>query len=170
MNGRLALTLILAVLPALRTTQVLAGETAPEARKVSFNRDVFPILSDRCFTCHGPDAKVRKAKLRLDRADGVDGAYRTHEGATAIKPRSLKESQLWYRITTDDVDEVMPPPSARKKPLSRAEQAIIKSWIEAGAPYPEAGVATNEPSWWSLKKPRRPPVPEVGEERTAPRG
>ena len=131
MNGRLALTLILAVLPALRTTQVLAGETAPEARKVSFNRDVFPILSDRCFTCHGPDAKVRKAKLRLDRADGVDGAYRTHEGATAIKPRSLKESQLWYRITTDDVDEVMPPPSARP-----CTAAMVAKWPPSPERFP----------------------------------
>ena len=152
MNGRLTLTLILAALPVLQTSQVPAGEIAPTARKVSFNRDVFPILSNRCFTCHGPDSKARKAELRLDRADGVDGAYRTHEGTTAIKPGSLKESQLWYRITTDDVDDVMPPPTARNKPLSKEEQTIIKSWIEAGAPYER---------FWSFVPPRKPDTPKV---------
>jgi len=152
MNRMLTLTLILAALPVVPTTRVLASEIAPTARKVSFNRDVFPILSDRCFTCHGPDAKVRKATLRLDRADGEDGAYRTHEGSTAIKPGSLKESQLWYRITTDDVDDVMPPPNARKKPLSKKEQAIIKSWIEAGAPYER---------FWAFVPVRKPDTPRV---------
>ena len=152
MNGMLTLALILAALPLVQTTQVLASEIAPTAREVSFNRDVFPILSDRCFACHGPDAKVRKGNLRLDRADGADGAYRTHEGSTAIKPRSLKQSQLWYRITTDDVDEVMPPPDARKKRLSRKEQAIIRSWIKAGAPYER---------FWAFVPARKPDTPRV---------
>jgi len=105
------------------------------AQAVSFNRDIFPILSDRCFSCHGPNSKDRKAKLRLDRADGMEGAYRTHKDSAAIKPGSLKDSELWYRITTTDVDERMPPAEAHKKPISKKEQAIIKSWIEAGAPY-----------------------------------
>ena len=77
------------------------------AKEVSFNQDVFPILSDRCFVCHGPDAHDRKAKLRLDQADGVEGAYRTHDDVTAVKPGSLKDSELWYRITTDDDDDLM---------------------------------------------------------------
>ena len=92
MNGIRTLVLILAAMPVGRTNQALANEIAPTAREVSFNRDVFPILSNRCFACHGPDSRVRKAKLRLDRADGVEGAYRTHEGTTAIKPRSIKGS------------------------------------------------------------------------------
>ncbi len=104
-------------------------------KEVSFNRDVFPILSDRCFACHGPDSNKRKAKLRLDRSGDVDGAYRTHEKVTAIKPGSLEASDLWYRVVTDDEDDVMPPPKANKKRLSKKEQAIIKSWIEAGARY-----------------------------------
>ena len=107
-NGMLTVTLILAAMPVVRTAQVPASEIAPTTRKVSFNREVFPILADRCFTCHGPDAKARKANLRLDRADGEDGAYRTHEGSTAIKPGSLRKSQLWHRITTDDADEIQP--------------------------------------------------------------
>jgi len=121
-------------------------------KKVSFNQDVFPILSDRCFACHGPDSHDRKAKLRLDQADGEDGAYRTHDGVTAIKPGSIKDSELWYRITTDDADDLMPPAKAHKKPLSKAEQAIIKSWIEAGAPYER---------FWAFVPAKKPEIPKV---------
>jgi len=115
---------------------LLLGNTPPTlGQSVSFSRDIFPILSDRCFVCHGPNAKDRKAKLRLDRSDGTEGAYRIRKDSTAIKPGSLKDSALWYRITTSDTDERMPPTEAHKKPLSKKEQALIKSWIEAGAPY-----------------------------------
>ncbi|MEC7557765.1 MAG: c-type cytochrome domain-containing protein [Planctomycetota bacterium] len=114
MNGMQVFAMILATLPVTRTARVFANEVAPPAREVSFNRDVFPIFSDRCFSCHGPDSRVRKAGLRLDRADGVDGAYRTHDGTTAIKLRSINDSELWHRITSDDADTVMPPPSSRQ--------------------------------------------------------
>ena len=96
---------------------IICSAFAAHAKELSFSRDVFPILSDRCFACHGPDAHDRKAKLRLDFADGPDGAYRTHDDVTAIKPGSLEDSELWYRITTDDPDELMPPAKAHKKPL-----------------------------------------------------
>ncbi|GIS59615.1 MAG: hypothetical protein CM1200mP2_18400 [Planctomycetaceae bacterium] len=151
-NGMLTLTLILAAMPIVRSAQVPAGEVVPTTRKVSFNREVFPILADRCFTCHGPDAKARKANLRLDRADGEDGAYRTHDGSTAVKPGSLEESQLWHRITTDDADEMMPPPGARKKPLSKAERDIIKRWITGGAAYER---------FWTFVPARKPGAPTV---------
>ncbi len=128
-----------AVLPAL-------------GKEVSFNQDVFPILSDRCFACHGPDAHDRKAKLRLDQADGADGAYRTRDGITAIKPGSIKDSELWYRITTDDTDDLMPPAKSHKKPLTKDEQAIIKSWIEAGAPYER---------FWAFVPAQKPEIPKV---------
>ena len=152
MNGIRTLVLILAAMPVGRTPQALANEIAPTAREVSFNRDVFPILSNRCFACHGPDSRVRKAKLRLDRADGVEGAYRTHEGTTAIKPRSIKGSELWRRITSNDADTVMPPPDSQKKPLTKEEQAIIRSWIEVGAPFDR---------FWAFVAPKKPDVPSV---------
>ncbi len=122
------------------------------AAEVSFNRDVRPILSDRCFACHGPDVHERKAKLRLDRADGSDGAYRTHDGVTAIKPGSITESALWDRITTDDPDDVMPPPKAHKKPLNAEEKAVIKRWIEEGAKYED---------FWAFVPAKMPDAPEV---------
>ena len=125
---------------------------AAHAKEVSFGRDVFPILSDRCFACHGPDAHDRKAKLRLDLADGPDGAYRTHDDVTAIKPGSLEDSELWYRITTDDADDLMPPAKSHKKPLSKEEQAIIKSWIEAGAPYER---------FWAFVPAKKPEMPKI---------
>ena len=71
-----------AVVTVISLSGIHAGE-------ISFNRDVRPILSDRCFACHGPDAHERKAKLRLDLPDGADGAYRTHEDSTAIAPGSM---------------------------------------------------------------------------------
>ncbi len=122
------------------------------AREISFNRDIRPILSDRCFACHGPDASDRKAKLRLDRADGPEGAYRMNDGTAAIVPGSLTESILWERITTEDPDELMPPLKAHKKPLSSEEQELIRKWIEGGAPYEV---------FWSFVPPKMPDVPKV---------
>ena len=130
----------------------LALSSGSFAREVSFNRDIRPILSDRCFACHGPDAGERKAKLRLDRADGPEGAYRIHDGSTAIKPGSIAQSTLWDRITTDDADDVMPPAKAHKKPLSNAEQALIKGWIEGGARYE---------AFWSFVPAMMPELPQV---------
>ena len=131
---------------------ILLSCPALSAAESSFNAEVRPLLSDRCFACHGPDSHDRKGNLRLDRADGEDGAYRTHKGSTAIKPGSIEDSELWYRITTDDPDEVMPPPKSHKKIFSKEEQAVIKSWIEAGAPYE---------NFWAFVPPKKSPAPEV---------
>jgi len=122
------------------------------AQGLSFNRDIRPILADRCFSCHGADARQRKAKLRLDRAEGEAGAYRVRDDAAAIKPGAPDESELWRRITTKDRDEVMPPPKAHKKPLSEREKATLKSWIEAGAPYEE---------YWAFVPPKMPAAAKV---------
>ena len=131
-------------------TTFLAGGALGE--EVSFNLDVRPILSDRCFACHGPDAHERKGHLRLDQPDGEDGAYRTRKGFTAISPGSLKKSELWYRITTTDEEDVMPPPKAHKKLLSKDEQELFKSWILAGAPYDD---------FWAFVPPSEPQLPVV---------
>jgi len=120
-------------------------------RPVDFGRDVRPILSDRCFQCHGPNEHDRQASLRLDRAEGADGAYRTLDGAQAIKPGSLADSQLWHRITAEDYD-VMPPRDSSKKPLTESERLIIRRWIEQGAPYAD---------FWAFVPPRKPALPQV---------
>ena len=130
-----------------RALFLLACMAVPlHASDVSFNRDIRPILSDRCFHCHGPDEHDRKAKLRLDIAEGEEGAYRTHDGVTAIKPGDLSKSDLWHRITTDDEDDVMPPLDSHKKALTDREKKLISSWIKEGAPYE---------TFWAFKKPER---------------
>ena len=118
---------------------------------VSFNRDVRPILSDRCFHCHGPDEEDRQADLRLDLAGGPDGAYRTLDDSQAIKPGSIEDSAIWYRITSED-DDAMPPPDSSKQPLNDREKDIIRRWIEEGAEYAD---------FWAFLPPRMPALPEV---------
>lgn len=122
--------------------------SAPGAwAKLEFNRDVRPILSDKCFACHGFDAKTRKAGLRLDTEEG---AYSLKDGVQAIKPGALQESEVWHRITHDDEDELMPPPESNKS-LTGGEKEVLKRWIEDGAKY--------QPHWAFVPpKKRTPPV------------
>ena len=100
--------------------------------KVSFNFEVRPILSDKCFFCHGPDEDDRKAKLRLDTAEGAYKALK--KGRIPIKPGSPEESHVWKRIITDDEDDLMPPPDSNLT-LTDKEKQTIKKWIEQGAEY-----------------------------------
>jgi hypothetical protein len=101
---------------------VMAAQAFAEVR---FNRDIRPILSDNCFACHGPDAKARDGKLRLDlRADALK----------AISPGKPEDSDLLRRILTTDVDKVMPPPKTHKK-LTQREIAKVREWIASGAGY-----------------------------------
>lgn len=96
--------------------------------KVKFNRDVRPILSDKCFFCHGPDPKTRDADLRLD----------VREAAVAAKafiPGNAEASELFHRITTADADDHMPPAKSKLGDLTAAEIAILKQWINEGAEY-----------------------------------
>jgi hypothetical protein len=111
---------------------------------VSFNRDVRPMMSDRCFHCHGPDAHERKAKLRLDQTEGEQGAYRVKDGIASITSGGPEASAVWHRITTEDSDDVMPPPDAHKKALTNSEKAIIKQWGTEGARYE---------TFWAFKQP-----------------
>ncbi len=115
--------------PVLLLALVLPLRAAEE--KITFNRDIRPILSDKCFACHGTDAKHRDSGRRLDTADG---AYKETDGFIAIKPGSLEKSEAWARIVSTDVEEVMPPPKSHKT-LSAAEKETIRKWILQGAPY-----------------------------------
>jgi len=118
------------------------------ASAVDFNRDVRPILSDKCFSCHGPDSHDRKADLRVDTAEG---AFADLGGYAAFVPKKPEESEAWFRITSEDPDEIMPPAKIHK-PMSAEEKAIIREWIEEGAPYE---------LHWSFQALERPEVPEV---------
>ena len=119
--------------------QMAADDTA-----LSYNRDVRPLLSDRCFHCHGPDDAARKAKLRLDvRGSAIE---------SAILPGNAADSELVARIISDNEDDLMPPPDSGAKPLSESEIKILQDWIEAGAKYEKH---------WSFEPVSRPPLPEV---------
>lgn len=116
-------------LSAVLLVSTLALSAAEE--KISFNRDIRPVLSDTCFACHGFDAKKREADLRLD---NPEGAFADLGGYAAIVPGDLESSEVWQRILSDDEDEVMPPPDFHKQ-LSEAEKKLLRRWIEEGAKY-----------------------------------
>src|SRR5262245_53470852 len=110
---------ILAVLPS-------ALSSAGRAEDVNFGRDVRPLLAEHCFACHGPDAKTRKARLRLD---VPEGALAERKGVTPIKPGDPACSEVWARVTSADPDVVMPPPSTNKT-LTPLQKATLRRWIE----------------------------------------
>jgi hypothetical protein len=100
--------------------------TVAAAQEVQFNRDIRPILSDRCFYCHGPDEKNRKAGLRLDT---FEGATKDRGGYRAIAPGKPDESELIRRVTSYEPGEMMPPPAAKKLAVTPEETALLKRWI-----------------------------------------
>ena len=130
--------------------------SGPSPQDVRFNRDVRPLLADRCFACHGPDEHARKGQLRLDSSHGPEGALRSRGGTQAIQPGSLDGSELWYRLTTDDTSDVMPPADSHKEALNAAELDIIRRWIEQGARYEEH---------WAFIAPTQPAAPDVEDQR-----
>jgi hypothetical protein len=111
-----------------------AGDGEPLPRTVSYNWDVRPILSQNCFRCHGPDAEVRKAGLRLDVSEMAYGELPKDRGKHAIVPGNPGKSELFRRITASDPEERMPPADTHLT-LSRREVAILDRWIRQGARY-----------------------------------
>ncbi len=102
------------------------------AAPVDFGREVRPILSDKCFHCHGPDESARKAKLRFDTREG---ALRIKNDSTVIIPGKSAESEIIFRVTSTDTEEMMPPPEAKLARLTSEEVTTLKRWIDEGAPY-----------------------------------
>lgn len=122
---------------------------ARAAHAVDFNGEVRPILSGKCFACHGPDEKQRKAGIRLD---GNDSATRpAKSGAVPIVPGKPDESEVIDRIFSGDADTVMPPPGSHKT-LSAREKDVLRRWIAEGAGYD---------IHWAFKTPARPTPPAV---------
>jgi mono/diheme cytochrome c family protein len=117
--------------------------------RLSFNRDIRPILSDNCFACHGPDHANRQAGLRLDVAE--QAVAELDSGTRAIVPGDAEASELVARIVSTDPDTVMPPPEAKIGRLTDEQVDLLKRWIAQGAPY--------EPHW-AFVPVARPDVPE----------
>ncbi|MEX2308369.1 MAG: PSD1 and planctomycete cytochrome C domain-containing protein [Pirellulales bacterium] len=114
-----------------------------------FGRDIRPILSDKCFACHGPDEAQRTGGFRLDQKESALGE--TDSGARPIVPGDPQASEVFQRITTDDADLRMPPADSHKV-LTPDEIERIRQWIAAGAPWK---------AHWSFVAPVRPAVPPV---------
>ncbi len=151
-NVLLVTSLIL--IPALILTSC-SSESGPRQKQipdiVDFNFHIKPILSDRCFTCHGPDANTREAGLRLDTEDGAFAALGEDKDHHAIVPGIPDSSTILDRLTTDNPDEIMPPPASNLT-VTEYEVALIRRWIEQGAQWKKH---------WAFTKPERPEVPAI---------
>nr|WP_193212380.1 DUF1553 domain-containing protein [Luteolibacter marinus] len=110
----------------------VAAEAA-DGPAVSYAFEVRPILADKCFACHGPDAAKREAGLRLDTAEGATAPLRDSPG-WAIVPGDTDRSVAWQRISSDDPEQVMPPPDSHLV-LEEGERQLVRRWIEQGAKY-----------------------------------
>lgn len=119
--------------------------------QISYNFHIRPILSDKCFACHGPDANKREADLRLDTEEGAFKGLKESPGMFALVAGKPAESALYHRIISEDPGELMPPPESNLK-LTPEEISLLKKWIEQGAKY--------EPHWAFLKI-EKPAVPET---------
>lgn len=122
---------------------LLAPALTQAESPIDFQRDIRPILSDRCIACHGPDEEHRKAKLRLD--------IESEAKMEAIVAGNAEASEVFLRIISDDPDDVMPPPKMGKG-LNAEETELIRRWINEGANYE---------AHWAFQAPVRPELPEV---------
>lgn len=121
---------------------------------VDYNIHIRPILSDRCFKCHGPDANQRKANLRLDIRAGALAALKDNPNAHAIVPGNADQSEVFLRVSTSDTSLQMPPPKSNLS-LTKSEIDLIEKWIKQGAKY--------KPHW-AFIPPVQLPLPEVADE------
>ena len=145
--------LVVGVAVASLVAASACGRRAPDVagvpEVVDFNFHVKPILSDRCFKCHGPDERVRKASLRLDRKEVAFG--KLPSGHRAVVPGSTRRSELVARILSTDPKFMMPAPESNLS-LTDYEKAVLVRWVEQGADW--------KPHW-SLIPPKKPAVPAV---------
>lgn len=131
---------------ALSVIAVRSGSAADPI--VDFNRDIRPILSEKCFHCHGPDEGTREADFRLDT---VEGLKHQADGRRVIVPGKPDESDLIRRLLTDDPAEKMPPPKSGKS-LTAQQVDLVRRWVQQGAEWKQH---------WSFIAPQRPPLPDV---------
>ncbi|HEV2692303.1 MAG TPA: DUF1549 domain-containing protein, partial [Verrucomicrobiae bacterium] len=135
---------------SLVLTAFLPSSRAAESQKIDFNFQVRPILSDRCFTCHGPDSRARKKDLRLDTKDGL--FKKLDDNLFVIKPGDTNQSELIHRIFATDDDQM--PPEKSKRILNDAEKDLLKRWVEQGAEY--------KPLWSFIPVEKVTPPPHSG--------
>jgi len=119
---------------------------------VSYNFNIRPILSDKCYKCHGPDASKRQANLRLDKPEVAFKALRDNPNAHVLVPGSPEMSELFRRVSASDTSEMMPPANSNLKRLTPHEVELVKKWIKQGAKFEKH---------WAFVPPKSWPIPEV---------
>src|SRR3989454_10801629 len=127
--------------------------TNPPEKPVDFNRDIRPILSDNCFTCHGPEEDSRQGNLQLD---GKENVFADRGGYRIISPGNSAASRLYQRISSK---EKRMPPASSGRSLTAKQIELIREWIDQGAKWQ---------THWSFDPPKRPAIPEV-KDKTWPR-
>lgn len=142
------LLLFFACQPSLPEEVEIAYQQLPET--IDFNFHIRPLLSDRCFSCHGPDEQSREAALRLDIEEAAFATLQESEGQ-AFTHGNLNKSVAWQRIISDDPDYQMPPPDSHLS-LSPEEKALIAKWIDQGATWKQH---------WAFSPPIKPDVPAL---------
>ncbi|MEP7144286.1 MAG: PSD1 and planctomycete cytochrome C domain-containing protein [Ferruginibacter sp.] len=150
--------LLVTVVGWLACTHTTGGGGHEMPDKVSYNFHIRPILSDKCFKCHGPDVRKREAGLRLDVPDSAFAPLKETKGAFALVPFKPEESELYKRISSTDTSYLMPTPSSHLSVLSEYEIALFKRWISQGAKYERH---------WAFEKPVKAPLPEIKEKELA---
>ncbi|MEM7369564.1 MAG: DUF1553 domain-containing protein [Bacteroidota bacterium] len=128
-------------------------EDLPLPETVDYNFHIKPILSDRCYTCHGPDAEAREADFRLDTEEGAFAKLTESTRSRAIVAGNASKSELYHRLIAEDSDERMPPASS-KLSISPYEIALLKKWIDQGAEWKEH---------WSFVSPEKAPLPRISQ-------
>jgi hypothetical protein len=142
------LVLLSACQPTIPDT--IQSELSKVPDDLDYNLHIKPILSDRCFACHGNDQATQKASLRLDIAENAYGELIETPGKFAITPKNLQKSQVFHRIISDNPELMMPPPES-KLHLNDYEKAVLIKWIEEGAVY--------KPHWAFIKPQKiKPPT------------
>ena len=156
LKNRLLLAIGVAVSCVTTACFLNGGSTSASSMpdEVDYNYHIRPILSDRCFKCHGPDANKREADLRLDTEAAAYAALKDNPKLHAIVPGDPEHSAVWLRITTKDTADLMPPVESNLK-LSEHEIALIEKWIKQGAKY--------KPHW-AFIAPTTPKLPEVSDD------
>lgn len=142
---RLALLLLLPWITCISANAICNAE-----EPIDFNRQIRPILSDRCFHCHGPDDDHREAGFRLD--DRQSATTEADSGELPIMPGNSAESELIHRVASTDDSLRMPPSDSNKPQLSADEIELLTKWIDQGADFQRH---------WSFVPPTRPQLPKV---------
>ncbi|MFO0223544.1 MAG: c-type cytochrome domain-containing protein, partial [Planctomyces sp.] len=132
MAGRLEFVLVAAAILAVQDG-FLVVRAQESAAAVNFDREIRPILSDLCFTCHGPDEAQRSSGLRLDQRDGL---FSRRSGGSVVSPGNPAASLLVQRILSADPDLQMPPPESQRH-LTDGQKQLLSRWIQQGAKWTE---------------------------------